>query len=106
MTNIKKKAAQKFTLPIDCEICPACGADWRGDDIFAALKQVQTAGGGYAGKSDAELKAIAGCYGWTEENKKTFSRLIGIEYAYGHPKRYDGVSKWRCPDCFAEWDRF
>lgn len=26
-------------------------------------------------------------------------RLIGVEYAYGHPERYDGVSEWMCPDC-------
>lgn len=25
--------------------------------------------------------------------------MIGIEYAYGHPQRYDGISKWACPDC-------
>jgi len=24
--------------------------------------------------------------------------MIGIEYAYGHPERYDGVSEWKCPD--------
>lgn len=27
------------------------------------------------------------------------SRVIGVEYAYGDPNRYDGVSEWRCPDC-------
>lgn len=32
---------------------------------------------------------------------KTYTRLIGVEYAYGHPERYDGVSEWRCgcPGC-------
>lgn len=24
---------------------------------------------------------------------------IGVEYEYGHPERYDGVSEWRCPRC-------
>lgn len=28
-----------------------------------------------------------------------YSRVIGVEYGYGHPHRYDGVSEWRCPDC-------
>lgn len=37
----------------------------------------------------------AGYYG----DKTHYSRLIGIEYAYGHPHRYDGVSEWMCPDC-------
>lgn len=26
-------------------------------------------------------------------------KLIGVEYAYGHPQRYDGISEWLCPDC-------
>lgn len=30
---------------------------------------------------------------------RTYSRLIGVEYPYGHKDRYDGVSEWRCPDC-------
>lgn len=28
-----------------------------------------------------------------------YRRVIGVEYAYGNPERYDGVSEWRCPDC-------
>ena len=28
-----------------------------------------------------------------------YSRLIGVEYPYDHPERYDGVSENRCPDC-------
>lgn len=28
-----------------------------------------------------------------------YSRVIGVEYAYGSPERYDGVSEWRCPYC-------
>lgn len=35
-----------------------------------------------------------------------FSRFIGIEYPYGHPDRYDGVSEWNCPDCGARWGQF
>lgn len=100
----KKESSTK--LPAGCVICPNCSADWRGADIFEALKQVRENGGGYIGLSDAELKIMAGHYGWTEENKKTFSRLIGIERPYGHPERYDGVSAWRCPDCNAQWPRF
>ena len=25
--------------------------------------------------------------------------MIGVEYAYGDPNRYDGISEWLCPDC-------
>jgi len=34
-----------------------------------------------------------------EVDGQTYSRLIGVEYPYGHKDRYDGVSEWRCPDC-------
>jgi Zn ribbon nucleic-acid-binding protein len=26
-------------------------------------------------------------------------KIIGIEYGYGHPERYDGVSEWLCAKC-------
>lgn len=32
--------------------------------------------------------------------------MVGIEYPYGHPQRYDGVSEWRCDPCklrFGRW---
>lgn len=35
-----------------------------------------------------------------------FSRFIGVEYGYGHPDHYDGVSEWNCPDCGCRWGRF
>lgn len=25
--------------------------------------------------------------------------IVGVEYAYGHPDRVDGISEWRCTDC-------
>lgn len=27
------------------------------------------------------------------------ANIIGIEYGYGSPERYDGVSEWRCQKC-------
>lgn len=30
----------------------------------------------------------------------------GIEYAYDHPDRYDGVSEWSCPACGCRWGRW
>lgn len=30
---------------------------------------------------------------------KSFSRVIGVEYPYGDPHRYDGISEFRCPYC-------
>lgn len=25
--------------------------------------------------------------------------IVGCEYAYGHPERYDGISEYRCMKC-------
>ena len=35
-----------------------------------------------------------------------YSRLIGVEYAYGSANRYDGVSEWLCPDCKTRFGRW
>lgn len=35
-----------------------------------------------------------------------WGREIGIELPYDHPKHYDGVSYWQCPDCKTLFDRF
>jgi hypothetical protein len=56
------------------ETCPACHADMRGAAIPEEHRQH------YGGATHG-------------------SRVIGVEYAYGSPHRYDGVSEWRCPDC-------
>jgi ribosomal protein L37AE/L43A len=32
--------------------------------------------------------------------------IIGIEYAYGHPECYDGISEWRCDKCNTRWGRW
>lgn len=62
--------------------CPECGSDWRGPKIPEAQQKFFATNSGY------------------------FSRLIGVELPYGHPKRHDGVSYWECPDCAAAWSRF
>lgn len=88
-------------------LCPKCGADWDGGDIFEHLKELRAAGDSFYGpKTDAELQEIAGHYGWTPETPKRFSKLIGVELPYGHPDHYDGVSFWRCPECAHEWPVF
>lgn len=32
--------------------------------------------------------------------------LIGIEYAYPSPERYDGISEYDCPTCKKRWGRW
>ena len=67
------------------EHCPACNtsldgglvADTEGFDEEVALT--------YYGSKDAR-----------------WSRKIGIEI----PELYDGIFRWRCPDCAHEWNRF
>ena len=34
------------------------------------------------------------------------SRIVGVEYPYGHPGRYDGISELRCPDCHVRVGRW
>ena len=88
-------------------LCPKCGADWDGGDIFEHLKELRAARDSFYGpKTDAELRVFARCYGWTPETPKRFSKLIGVELPYGHPDHYDGVSFWRCPECAYQWSRF
>lgn len=40
-------------------------------------------------------------WGYTHDGER-YSRVIGVEIV----GQYDGVSRWQCPDCEAEWDRF
>lgn len=61
----------------DLRFCPKCGVDWFDSEIPEESRK------------------------WYGE-KTYFSRVIGIE----DPKRYDGVSWWKCPDCDTVWDRF
>lgn len=32
--------------------------------------------------------------------------LIGVEYYYDHPERYDGISEWNCGHCGTRWGRW
>lgn len=33
------------------------------------------------------------------EGATHYRLVVGVEYEYGDPYRYDGVSEWRCPHC-------
>jgi hypothetical protein len=35
-----------------------------------------------------------------------WKREIGIELDYSHPKHYDGISYFQCPDCNTTFNRF
>lgn len=62
----------------------------------------------YCGFCEADLRGgiippqyiEEGLYGNKDPSKPHYySQRIGVEYPYGHPGRYDGVSEWRCPAC-------
>jgi hypothetical protein len=59
------------------QACPACKADLKGDPI-----------------PDEYLLSDN-----SSDRTTHYSRVIGCEYTYDNPNRYDGVSEWRCPDC-------
>lgn len=82
----------------DQQECPVCGANWNAGDIYEVLRNHD----GYKGWTNEKILEAASHYGWSKENPKHFTRLIGIEIL----GQYDGVSIWRCPDCGSEWDRF
>ena len=84
--------------------CPKCGSDWDGGSILETfIKQREEGVKCWQGKSDEQIE---------KEMKESYSpayrwgREIGIELAYNHPKHYDGVSYWKCPDCKTTFNRF
>jgi rubredoxin len=84
--------------------CPECKTSWDGGSILETFLKFKAEGRPYyKDKSDEEIKSdmessYSPPYRW--------GRAIGIELPYGHPRRYDGVSYWQCPDCKALFDRF
>lgn len=82
----------------DLKECPECKASWDGGDIYQYFRNSSK----YSDKTDEEIEDIVSSYGWTKENPKRFSKLIGIEVL----GRYDGISYWKCPECETIWDRF
>ncbi len=84
--------------------CPKCESSWIGEDMFTVFKkQKENESPYWKHKSDEEIQKII------KESYSPpyyFKREIGIELAWDHPKHYDGVSYWKCPDCETYFDRF
>lgn len=78
----------------DTRTCPNCNANWDAGDIYEVVKSNQL----YSGWGDDQIKNTAYAFGWTEENKKQFSRLKNVTQT-------DGSHLWQCPDCEAEWSQ-
>lgn len=71
-----------MTVNPNTTTCPACHSDWRGPLIPPEQRHLY------------------------EGTQPHFSRLIGVELPYDHPEHYDGVSRWCCPDCGQQWNRW
>lgn len=95
--------------------CPECKASWDNGDIYEYYLEAKFNPNHedhtvFSNKSLAEIKKMAKKFGWTEKNKKRFSRVVGIDCSLSldanDDEAYDGVSYWQCPDCKVAWHRF
>ena len=87
----------------DKEDCPICHYQLKSDkNIYEELRAHPL----YKDWSDGRVKEAAYHHGHSEDNPQYFSKLVGIELPYNHPKHYDGVSYWQCPNCKNTWNRF
>lgn len=91
-------------LAADQRTCPKCHSNWDGGSIFETFIKQRDEGVKYwQGKSDKQIaKEVKDSY----SPPYRWSRQIGIELSYDHPKHYDGVSYWQCPDCNTMFNRF
>lgn len=82
----------KLYVPIDRQgNCPACNESWDGGDIFEVIQDMDA----FMGKPKGDVIAIASQYGWTEQNKKRFSKVIGVEFT----TMKDKLALLQCPTC-------
>lgn len=97
----------------DC--CPECNTSWDGGDIYehfleAKFNPSHEQHTYYKDKSLEDIKKAASNYGWSDENKKRFSNIIGIDMSMdlnaNDDEAYDGISYWKCPECEIAWHSF
>ena len=70
--------------------CPNCEDDWDGGDIYDELFKLDV-----FFMKPKETKLMAEKYGWTPENKKHFSNVIGVEFE----KHEEKTNLIQCPNC-------
>lgn len=69
------------------DLCPHCGFDMDNGDIKDKLAAR------YPEKSKSEIKESAKNYGWTPDNRRRFSSVIGVECGR------DRIEYFICPSC-------
>lgn len=82
---------------IDDMKCDGCGSDLRGEEIPS--EDLHFYNSGPAGEPLYSIEDYIAVFDQLENPTTHYSRVIGVEYGYDSPERYDGVSEWRCPDC-------
>jgi hypothetical protein len=81
-------------LPLlECDNCPECGNLWDYGDVLDVLKEQNPE------KTDEEIKKLAESCGWSETDRKRFTRLIAVT------EKNDVTNYWECPYCTARWNR-
>ena len=84
--------------------CPVCKCSWdEGSILESFLKQREDGAESLKDMTDKQVEdymkeLYSPPYRW--------SGLIGVELSYDHPRHYDGVSYWMCPECKTTWNRF
>jgi hypothetical protein len=86
----------KYTVP--CDRCDGTGKLVDGQPCDAHLCSYNPDTG--------RLDGPCGAHCCRDGVRGPFSRLIGVEYAYPHPDRHDGVSEWQCRGCGSRWGRW
>lgn len=56
-------------------LCPNCSTNWKGEDVLASISKLSC----NSHKTEKELREMAANYGWTEDNKISFSNTISHE---------------------------
>ncbi len=87
--------------------CPECNHKFKGEDILQHFMNAKNDSNHpqhkyYGNYTDEQITEVASHYGYTKENPKFFSNIIGIEYQ----GVYDGTLAWQCPNCKTTWGRF
>lgn len=86
--------------------CPKCGLDFKGPDVrehlLGEIRNMER----FATYDEEQLReiatVIAADYGWTEQEPKHFSQIMGVAL----PGAEENIIMYQCPQCKTCWDKF
>jgi rubredoxin len=85
--------------------CPECKSSWDGGSILETFIKGRD-DGSHAWNKDMTDEEIEEYVKNSYSPPYRWGREIGVELPYNHPRHYDGISYWQCPDCKATFNRF